>query len=189
MGRRRSRRGSEEINLTPLLDVLFSILCIVMLINTQNEHNMQQSAEESRAQVTEMEGRISNLEEENSILKSEVSRRDKIQDSSKRYESGAVIVTLINEAEGGDHILKVYTGQTTPEEEFRLGTDRTDYIRQHMNAIISEIVEGVKDHPVFIVFHCDAGNIYRNEEFKPIREALEYQRKYRKEVFYQIIEE
>ena len=187
--RSRRSRGSDEINLTPLLDVLFTILFIVMLTGMQNERTMEESAQESEAQITGLESRVDALEEENDILKSEVSRRDKIQDSSKRYESGAVIVTLINEAEGGDHILKVYTGQTTPEEEFRLGTDRTDYIRQHMNAIISEIVEGVKDHPVFIVFHCDAGNIYRNEEFKPIREALEYQRKYRKEVFYQIIEE
>ena len=104
--RSRRSRGSDEINLTPLLDVLFTILFIVMLTGMQNERSMEESAQESEAQITGLESRVDALEEENDILKSEVSRRDKIQDSNKRYESNAVIVTLINETEDGEHVLK-----------------------------------------------------------------------------------
>ena len=187
--RSRRSRGSDEINLTPLLDVLFTILFIVMLTGMQNERSMEESAQESEAQITGLESRVDALEEENDILKSEVSRRDKIQDSNKRYESNAVIVTLINETEDGEHVLKVYKGQEEPMETFRLGTDRTEYTRKHLTQIINEIVDEAGGYPVFIVFHCDAEQIYRKEEFNPIRDALEMQKKNRKEVFYQIVEE
>ena len=153
--RSRRSRGSDEINLTPLLDVLFTILFIVMLTGMQNERSMEESAQESEAQITGLESRVDALEEENDILKSEVSRRDKIQDSNKRYESNAVIVTLINETEDGEHVLKVYKGQEEPMETFRLGTDRADYTRMHVSEIIKEIAKESADHPVFIVFHCD----------------------------------
>ena len=187
--RNRRSRGSDEINLTPLLDVLFTILFIVMLTGMQNERSMEESAQESEAQISGLESRGDELEEENDILKSEVSRRDKIQDSNKRYESNAVIVTLINETEEGEHVLKVFKGQEEPMETFRLGTDRTEYTRKHLTQIINEIVDKAGGYPVFIVFHCDAKQIYRKEEFIPIRDALETQKKLRKEVFYQIVEE
>ena len=194
--RDRRRRGSDEINLTPLLDVLFTILFIVMLAGTQNEQTMLANAEEAQEQIAGLEkqeagleGRILDLEEENSILKSEVNRRDKIQDSNKRYESEAVVVTFLNEVENGYHVLRIYTGQDEPVESFRLGVDRTEYTKSHVTEIINVIVEDAVDHPVFIVFHCDTKSIYRKEEFNPIRDALEMQKKNRKEVFYQIVEE
>ena len=194
--RDRRRRGSDEINLTPLLDVLFTILFIVMLTGTQNEQTMLENAEAAQAQLeglqaqeTSLEGRISDLEEENGILKSEVSRHDKIQDSTKRYESEAVVVTFWNEEEDGYHVLRIHTEPDGSEESFRLGLDRAEYTKSHVTEIINGIVEGAVDHPVFIVFHCDAGIIYRKEEFNPIRDALEMQKKNRKEVFYQIVEE
>ena len=194
--RNRRRRGSDEINLTPLLDVLFTILFIVMLTGTQNEQTMKESAEAAQAQLeglqaqeTSLEGRISDLEEENGILRSEVNRRGKIEDSSKRYETEAVVVTFMNEVEDGYHVLKIYTGQDEQVESFRLGADRTEYTRSHVTEIINDIVEDAVDHPVFIVFHCDTGSIYRKEEFNPIRDALQKQKENRKEVFYQIVEE
>lgn len=194
--RGRRKRSGDEINLTPLLDVLFTILFIVMLASTQNEQTMMESAEAAQAQLeglqaqeTSLEGRVSDLEEENSILRSEVERRGKIEDSSKRYETEAVVVTFMNEVEDGYHVLKIYTGQDEQVESFRLGADRTEYTRSHVTEIINDIVEGAVDHPVFIVFHCDTGSIYRKEEFNPIRDALEKQKKNRKEVFYQIVEE
>lgn len=190
------RREGDEINLTPLLDVLFTILFIVMLTGMQSEKNLQANAEETQEQISEMSGQVSELEgqltemeEANSILQSEVNRRDKIEDSSKRYESDAVIVTFINEVADGNHVLRVYTGPDDEVESFRLGLDRAEYTRTHVTQIINDIVEESVDHPVFIVFHCDTKSIYRKEEFNPIKEALETQKKLRKEVFYQIVEE
>lgn len=194
-GRRRGR-GADEINLTPLLDVLFTILFIVMLAGTQNERTMQEDAEEARTQaaemekqVTELDKKVKDLEEENSVLTQKTNRQDKIDKSSKQYESSAVIVTFINEVEDGNHILKIYKGKDEEAESFRLGTDRTEYTRMHVSEIIKEIAKESADHPVFIVFHCDTNSIYRKEEFNPIRDALEEQRKNTKEVFYQIVEE
>ena len=132
---------------------------------------------------------MTDLEEQNTILQSEVNRKNKIEDSGKRYESDAVIVTFINEVEDGNHVLRVYKGSDQEVESFRLGSDRTDYTKSHVIGIINDIVDDYADHPVFIVFHCDTKSIYRKEEFVPIRDALQTQKQLRKEVFYQIVEE
>ena len=173
--RGRRSRGSDDINLTPLLDVLFVILFIVMLAGTQTQKDMQENAEESLSKISGLEEQVTDLEEQNTILQSEVNRKNKIEDSGKRYESDAVIVTFINEVEDGNHVLRVYKGSDQEVESFRLGSDRT--------------VDDYADHPVFIVFHCDTKSIYRKEEFVPIRDALQTQKQLRKEVFYQIVEE
>lgn len=194
--RSRRRRGSGEINLTPLLDVLFTILFIVMLTGTQNEKTLEKDAEASMIEIKRLESeaagledKILDLEEQNRSLQNKINRRDKIEDSNKRYESNAVIITFLNEVENGYHVLRIYTEQGEQVESFRLGTDRTEYTRNHVSEIISDIAEASVDRPVFIVFHCDAGSIYRKEEFNPIRDALEEQKKKYKEVFYQIVEE
>ena len=49
--RGRRSRGSDDINLTPLLDVLFVILFIVMLAGTQTQKDMQENAEESQSRI------------------------------------------------------------------------------------------------------------------------------------------
>ena len=187
--RGRRSRGSDDINLTPLLDVLFVILFIVMLTGTQTEKNLQESAEASESRITGLQEQVTDLEEQNTILQSEVNRQNKIEDSGKRYESDAVIVTFMNEVEDGNHVLRIYKGNDEEVESFRLGSDRTEYTRRHVTEIINEIVDDYADHPVFIVFHCDTKSIYRKEEFVPIKEALETQKELRKEVFYQIVEE
>ena len=96
--RGRRSRGSDDINLTPLLDVLFVILFIVMLTGTQTEKNLQESAEASESRITGLQEQVTDLEEQNNILQSEVNRQNKIEDSGKRYESDAVIVTFMNES-------------------------------------------------------------------------------------------
>ena len=177
--RGRRSRGSDDINLTPLLDVLFVILFIVMLAGTQTQKDMQENAEESLSKISGLEEQVTDLEEQNTILQSEVNRKNKIEDSGKRYESDAVIVTFINEVEDGNHVLRVYKGSDQEVESFRLGSDRTDYTKSHVIGIINDIVDDYADHPVFIVFHCDTKSIYRKEEFVPIRDALQTQKQLR----------
>ena len=141
--RGRRSRGSDDINLTPLLDVLFVILFIVMLAGTQTQKDMQESAEESRSRISGLEEQVTDLEEQNTILQSEVSRKNKIEDSGKRYESDAVIVTFINEVEDGNHVLRIYKGSDQEVESFRLGSDRTDYTKRHVTEIINLQKRGV----------------------------------------------
>ena len=53
--RNRRRRFHEEINLTPLLDVLFAILFIVMLTGAQSERLIQKDMEASAAEISELD--------------------------------------------------------------------------------------------------------------------------------------
>ena len=80
--RGRRSRGSDDINLTPLLDVLFVILFIVMLAGTQTQKDMQENAEESLSKISGLEEQVTDLEEQNTILQSEVNRKNKLEDSS-----------------------------------------------------------------------------------------------------------
>lgn len=218
---RKKRRFAEEINLTPLLDVLFSILFIVMLTGTQSEKLIEKDVEEYKAQIEILENEIvedgselsreellalikqlkeenERLKEENEQLKAEneemkkkLEEREDISESRDMFETDAVIVTMVNETEDGNHILKFFTGQElTPfKEPIRLGIDKVNYIKNCVSNIISEIVSDSKNRPVFIVFHCNEAEIYRREEFIPISESLAELTKNHKEVFYHVVEQ
>ncbi|MDO5132660.1 MAG: hypothetical protein Q4D81_06730 [Eubacteriales bacterium] len=183
MSRRgRRRNGSDEINLTPLLDVLFTILFVVMLLNVQSEQTILADSENTKEQVAQ-------LTDEVETLRNELKARNAVHDTEEIYAVNAVLVTMLNVTEDGNHVLKIYTGQNAVlHDTFRLGADRTQYISEHVGSIIDEIVKGAEDRPVFIVFYCTAGEIYRREEFTPIKERLESLKEEYKEVFYQIVE-
>ena len=183
MSRRgRRRNGSDEINLTPLLDVLFTVLFVVMLMNVQSEQTILAETENTKEQVTELTGEVERLQ-------NELKARTAVRDTEEIYTVNATLVTMINVTENDNHVLKIYTGQNAVlHDSFRLGADRTQYIGEHVGAIIGEIVQESKDRPVFIVFHCTTGEIYRKEEFAPIKERLEILKAENKEVFYQIVE-
>lgn len=181
--RSRNRNRNDEINLTPLLDVLFTILFIVMLTSVQSEKIIQSEVENSKDQVKELTEKVEQLE-------NELRREEAVNDTEKRYNSNAVLVTMLNDVEDGNHILKIYTGQDGRLiDSFRLGFNRSQYIGEHLSSVIQGIVDESKDCPVFIVFHCNTHEIYRREEFVPIKGRLELLKAENKEVFYQIVEE
>ena len=196
--RNRRRRFREEINLTPLLDVLFAILFIVMLTGAQSERLIQKDIEASAAEITELEaqveeltdaGRIAELEARIKELEAELARLREQQASQDMFEADAVIVTLANVIEEDNHILQFYVGQEgAMTDSVRMGLDKTEYIESRVTDIVEKIVKGAPGKPVYIVFHCDADKIYRKEEFLPIQKALEQLKKKYKEVFFQITE-
>ena len=141
---RRRRRTDGEINLTPLLDVLFVILFVVMLSGMQSEKTNADAREESREKIealeTEVEeltdeGRIAELEEQVRSLTEELEKRKDLEETGKAFESRAVLVTIRNTAEeqageGGakaqaKHYLSVYasswdrTGRSTRGRSLR----------------------------------------------------------------------
>lgn len=175
MGRRRRRSAGDEINLTPLLDVLFSILFIALLTSTQSEKLLQADAQETQAQVEVLTSRVDELEA--------------AAESARIYEENAVIVTLLNDIEDGNHVLRVCEGREAEvQETVRMGADRPQYTRSRLRAIIEAYVEGAPDQPVYVVFRCRPDRIYRTEEFLPIQEELQSLRRRHKEVFYEITE-
>ena len=77
--RRRKRRTGGEINLTPLLDVLFSILFLIMLANFSSQNQLQQAFAESGGQ----------LEEEIEALTKE--RDDLAEENARLLEEGEAL--------------------------------------------------------------------------------------------------
>lgn len=174
---RRHRRLSGEINLTPLLDVLFSILFIVMLTSARNEANMQTEASEK---IDTMQQELSDLENQVTVVTNE-------NQSYEMYENNAVIVTIFNVSESNKHILVISNNRSTDEERIQLGEDVTENTALRLNSIIQTIVEETDNQPIYLVFHCDKYCIF-TKEYIAIDEALLELENENKEVFYKVME-
>ncbi len=173
----RRRRGSDEINLTPLLDVLFSILFIVMLTSTQSEQSLQEVQAQTQDQIEAQQEQIEALE---AAARSE-----------ELYGDTAVIVTMRNTVRrDGTHQLTLTLGREAQTlATIQMGQDRPAYIRQYVRQTIEDLRGEAEGKPLFIAFYCRSDLIYRQEEFLPIQEELERLSRSYKEVFYQILEE
>ena len=110
------RRFSPEINLTPLLDVLFSVLFIVIITGSKGVQSNQARNEE--------------LVKENDQLTSELELRSQELESYKLYASEAVVVTVTNRNVGDEFYLFIYLGSDQIElDKIRLAPDRKEYIK------------------------------------------------------------
>lgn len=176
---KRRRRTVSEINLTPLLDVLFSILFIVMMTGMQNESGLK---EEHRQQISQLEEEISGLEEELTGCQNQMS-------SVEMYQSEAVILTVGNTVEDNEHYLTVKQGLDLVEiERIQLGTDKTENTKTRIKDMITELVDKTDNQPVYIVFYCDKQTIY-TLEYNAVVEAFGEAQETYKEVFFKVMEE
>ena len=208
----KKKRLSDEINLTPLLDVLFSILFIVMLAGTASENTMRQNHENRiaaaeggvrknyEAELAELqssyEGRIEELtgenrrlNAENERLTGELAKADELADTQTLFTEHAGFVTIENVVESGKHVLLFYRGsERKPFERLEMGDGKANTIRTIVVNRISSVVSASEGYPVFVVFNCDSANMYRREEDLPIETGLTSLQTQYKEVFYQIKE-
>lgn len=184
--RRYKRKTVHEINLTPLLDVLFSILFIVMMLGMQNEKTIEVDHQQ---QISKKDQEISQMNEENSHLKEQVTNYRNQMSSYDKYEEEAVIVTVTNRMNEENHYLIVKQGINQNElENIQLGVDKTENTKMRINELISTMVQATDNQPVYVVFYCDKGNIYTTE-YRAIVEAFnQLQTKY-KEVFFKVMED
>ncbi len=183
--RRRRKRISEDINLTPLLDVLFVILFIFMLTSTQSEKLLQTEAADSQSQVEDMSQQIAGLEAQVDDLKHE----NNILESRREAAEHVVIVNIENTVEDGKHILKFYKGsEGVYYDQIIMGRNLQEHIKKNVTSIITRIIEEESEntYPICIFFHCDYSRIYQNEEFMPIDETLRELESDEKKVFYQL---
>lgn len=173
----RRRRGGE-VNLTPLLDVLFSILFIVLLTGAQSE---KLNADAAQEEADGLRQEIAGLESELDALRGQL-------DSLEAFREDARVLTLQNFAEGADHRLRVSLG-TDPREldTVLMGVNRLENVADRVRALVEEVIEGAAGAPVYISFRCDKGAIYRREYETVIRVLEDLQREY-KEVFLRVIE-
>lgn len=181
---KRKRSFTEEINLTPLLDALFSILFIVMLSGAQSERVMQEEA------AKQLNSSVSALEKNNQQLKNDIKTLQNINKTIKMFEADAVIITLENINEDGRYILKTFVGQNKEPyfDDLDLGSDLQLIEDSIPRKIGQTIGESKSRRPVYIVFHCDIKNILTKELFS-IKNMLETLENEHSEVFCKIVEE
>lgn len=177
--RKRKRRTVPEINLTPLLDVLFSILFIVMMTGMQNEKGLKE----------DYRGQIDRLEQENSELSEKLKISERQLSSYEIYRLEAVILTLYNETKDGKHYLVIRQGlKETESERILLGEERMENVKTRINELIKEFAGKEDKQPVYIVFYCDKDDIYTTE-FRVITDTFQKLQSSMKEVFFKVMEE
>ena len=191
----KKRFGNSEINLTPLLDVLFSILFIVMLGSAGNEaktkaeadkriNRMRTEAENAEKEAArESEGlkqRIDELQKENRTVQKRL-------EDYELYERDGVVVSVINTTDEAGHVLRIYLNDNgSAYDSIQLGTDLTGYTGSRIKDIITGIADGVDNMPIFIVFRCDPHLIY-TREYNAVNDAFTALQEEYKEVFYKRI--
>ncbi len=184
--RRGRSRILPEINLTPLLDVLFSILFIVMMTATQNERGLKEDYQEK---LNNMEQEKAQLSQEKAQLSDELERAENEMSSYDKYHSEAVILTVNNVIRDDDHMLFIYKGTDKAElESIRMGSDRLENTKARIESLIKEIVDGTDNQPVYIVFYCSKGEIY-TAEYKAVTEAFNRLQENNKAVFFKVMQE
>ncbi len=187
---RRKRKTIAEINLTPLLDVLFSILFIVMMTGVQKETTIQEEYQQQINQMQEDYGQqIEQARQELFELEQQVTIYENQMSSYDKYQTEAVIITVNNIVKENKHYLVIKQGLLLEEiETIQLGIYKTENTKLRIYDKICELVEETDNQPVYIVFYCDKKTIYTTE-YRAITEAFyELQEKY-KEVFFKVMEE
>lgn len=177
--RNNRRKSVSEINLTPLLDVLFSILFIVMMTGMKNEQGIRNEYQEQ----------VNQLEQEKQQLSEELARSENQLSSYDKYQSEAVILTVNNILQGDNHYLLVYKG--TDKEEIgsiQMGINKTENTKARIESLIMELVNDTDNQLVYIVFYCDKKQIY-TKEYNAVIEAFNQLQENNKAVFFKVMEE
>ncbi len=184
--RLKKRSDSSEINLTPLLDVLFSILFIVMMAGFQNEQGLKSKQERNEEKY---KSEITGLRDE----KEEIS--DRLKEASERlssyeiFQNEAVILTVRNISTDGVNFIKVFEGTGEDElETIRLGLDNTENSSNRLAALVEGFVRQVNNSPVYVIFYCNREKIYTIEYDALFLTLDRLQRTY-KEVFFKTMED
>ncbi len=172
------RRFISEINLTPLLDVLFSILFIVMMTGMQNEQSMKSNYQDQ----------LDRLTQENKTLSENLERREEQLSTYDEFKSDALIITVNNIIRDDDHYLMFYEGN---EEEkmgsIPMGPDKTENTKARVEGLITEKLDEGERKPVYIIFYCDKKSIYTSE-YKAVYDKFNELQQNRKEVFFKVMQ-
>ena len=139
---------SEEINMTPLLDVLFSILFIVMLTSARVQVKNSDQTQELNNQIES--------------LQNELALNQNIEETKKQYYEDSLLLTVDNVEIAGNTVLRIRTNRDSSNEysSFDLSEDNEVIIKslsEYLNRVL------VKDRLVYIMFNCDEDNIYTKD--------------------------
>ena len=190
----RRKNRNKEINLTPLLDVLFSILVIIMLGAYSNEEALKSDHEQ---QIQKLTRQAASLEEEKNTLQNDKMILENQLDSYDSFLESALILTISNIiteqrhelvlscASFGDESPSAISKSQLKDRHLIMGTQSVEYIKANLEDTIREILSSTEKQPVYIVFHCDRTKIY-SVEYDAVNEALQNLQRQKKEIFYKI---
>lgn len=184
MNKRRKNNGSE-INLTPLLDVLFSILFIVMMTGQQNEDGMRA---QHRSQVDNMQAQIQEYEEQIADYKSRLATYELVQ-------KDIIVLTVSNYIKGGVHYLSVTQGTSLLGDgqedqlldDIKMGSDKLENLKLRLSELTEKLIEEHEGQPVYIVFAKDSMAVY-TYEYQTIVGVFNALEEKNKEVFFKELE-
>jgi cell division protein FtsB len=165
------RRRQTIIELTPLLDVILILLFMVMAQNAAAAAKAQETAAATAGQaesaMQEMETEMDRLEQENAILRNEVSGYEGFADYAQR-----ISVTWSCDKEEKKHIYVTFAGAGTEGSsplDISYGWDSARYGENSLRNGLKQKISA-KD-PVFIFFTYDAKEIYK-EDYDMIASVL-----------------
>lgn len=172
---RRGRKSrSAEINLAPLLDVLFTILFIVLLASAQTEADLQAEKEQS---IAEMQQQVDAMGEDLADTQQRL-------ESMELYHREAVVLTLANTTDGAT--LAVSEGSQALEDHgIALRDNSTERLQRSLTDLIGRYLENTDNQPIYIVFSVDREHI-RTAQYKAIVSTLDQLQLNYKEIFWKL---
>lgn len=164
--KRRRRKFSEEINITPLLDVLFVVLFIVMLSGVSGNIANDALIEKKNNENKILQNTIVDLEEKLDVA-------NETNKTFSMYEEQTVFITMENREENGVHVLRLYKGIDHEElSSIQMGANKAHYINNALKERLKEQIDNAGDKPIFVVFHRDSDKIFHKEENVPIENVF-----------------
>ena len=167
--------------MTPLLDVLFCILFIVMLTSAQNEASLRESREKEAAEYARA---AAAKDAEISQIREEAETYRNLAESLELYKTEAIVAALRNEESGGRHVL-VFTTEDGESDAIPLGSDNLANAVSRLEGKVDALLAKAEGKPLYLVFTCDRTKIYTGE-FAALDERLTRYQAEHKEIFYKI---
>lgn len=179
MNKRRKGIGAE-INLTPLLDVLFSILFIVMMTGKQNEDGMR---EQHQVQVVALREQVQGYEEQIATYESQLEAYELVRNE-------IVVLTVTNSKKEDGHYLSITQGNSLKTgnekdvelDNIKMGADKMENLKNRLEEILNSIQKENEGQLIYIVFVKRPMELYTFEA-DTIDEILDAFEKKNKDVF------
>lgn len=165
---------SEEVNMTPLLDVLFSILFIVMLSGARVQSQNTENQQDLNSQIEQLQNELDGIKNK--------------KETEEQFYEDVFLVTIDNITEENQRKLRLQCDKTAKQPEIvSLNPNDTDRLFRIIREYFDGILVDNKSSPVYVVFTCNEKNIY-TVEFNSIDSIMKkYESDSAYKLFYKVI--
>lgn len=186
---RKRRHGGSDIDLTPLLDVLFSVLFLVMMFVAQKGIDAQNNVAQLQDEMNQQSEQSAELQGQSQDELAQI--REQLE-GLKQFSKQAVFITIRNTIKDGEYRLSILKG--TDEKEYDsilLKTDGLknieDRLKQAIESATGEMqnADSEEARPIMINFYCNRKQIY-TEIFNRIESTLNIITRTRSDIYTRI---